>query len=280
MKCPNCGAPVEQGDRFCGECGTDLTKVAAVSSQDSTELESSETLHSHNENEPKHSNQQPSFDKEKFNQQANEIKHEGTSFFSQLFKSHDSVVAGTKPFSLPFIGIVSAVFLILTLIILAIFVPSEVNYIGYGVTKSGIVTKSFFGILLFLVISYALLVGVTRLVIKDNISFVKILSDFVFINTFSFIFFILGLLLVKGEVYSIGSFLFLLGTFIFFASAIYLITKYSSYHTLRIPAFFGIILYIFVQLIVLSVYGEMLQNTFEDIFGSMLEDIFNDGGGF
>ncbi|MDU7037461.1 MAG: zinc ribbon domain-containing protein, partial [Staphylococcus simulans] len=24
MKCPKCGAPVEQDDRFCGECGIDL----------------------------------------------------------------------------------------------------------------------------------------------------------------------------------------------------------------------------------------------------------------
>lgn len=280
MKCPKCGAPVEQDDRFCGECGIDLTKVSAVSSQNSTESESSQALHNHNENEPTHSNQQPSFDKEKFNQHANEIKHEGTSFFSQLFKSHDNVIAGTKSFSLKFIGILSAVFLILTLIVLAIFVPSEVNYIGYGVTKSGIVTKSFFGILLFLIISYGLLAGVTRLVVKDNISFAKILSDFVFINTFSFIFFILGLLLLRGEIYSIGSFLLLLGIVSFYASAVYLITKYSSYHTLRIPVFFGIIIYIVVQFIVLSIYGEMLRNTFVDIFGSMLEDLFRFGGGF
>lgn len=39
MKCPKCGAPVEQDDRFCGECGIDLTKVSAVSSQNSTESE-------------------------------------------------------------------------------------------------------------------------------------------------------------------------------------------------------------------------------------------------
>ena len=30
MNCPNCGMPVSPEDRFCGECGTDLTKSKPV----------------------------------------------------------------------------------------------------------------------------------------------------------------------------------------------------------------------------------------------------------
>lgn len=288
MNCPNCGAPVEHDDRFCGECGTDLTQHAAVSSSKTSTPQHthtshndySETVHSQTNTQPSQSNQQPTFDKEKFNQQANEIKHEGSSFFSKLFKSHDSVVSENRPFSLKFVGILSPVFLIITLITLTILIPKEVNMIGYGITKSGLVTKSFFGILLFIVIGYAALAGVTRLIIKDHISFAKLLSDYVFINTFSFIFFILGVLLFRLEIYSLGLFLTFLGIISFYATAIYLLTKYSSFHAIRIPVFFGVVIYLVIQIIVISIYGEMLRNTFMGIFSQAMEDLLPFGGDF
>ena len=199
MYCPNCGAPVGPDDRFCGECGTDLTKskpvAATTQTQDqpdtsrsnasaATHAETqpehhSKNAHTHQEphTQPSNSNQQPAFDTDKFNQQANEIKHEGSSFFSKLFKSHDSVVAEDQPFSLKFIGILAAVFLIISLLVIVILVPQEVSI--FGVSKASAVSNLFFSLILFIALGYGILALTARLTIKDSISFVKLLSDFV-----------------------------------------------------------------------------------------------------
>ncbi len=317
MHCPNCGAPVGPDDRFCGECGTDLTKskpVAAAKKQDQPDpsrTNATSTSHAETQSETQHhsqslkhpniethtnhtqqeqhtnynhtgqpatSNQQPTFNSEKFNQHANDIKHEGSTFFSKLFKTHDSVVAEDKPFSLKFIGILSAVFLIITLLVIMILVPKEVSYLG--VSKGDVVSNFFFSLVLFIVLGYGILALTARLTIKDSISFVKLLSDFVFVNTFSFILFILGILLLRMEIISIGSFLTLLGIISFYSAAIYIITKYSSFHAIRIPVFFGILLYIALQLIVLMIYGEMARNSLMESFKNIMDDLSPFGGGY
>ncbi len=317
MYCPNCGAPVSADDRFCGECGTDLTKskpVAASQKQDqpdTSRANATSTSHAETQSETqpnsqtlKHpniethynqtqqeqhtnynhqgqhttSNQQPTFNSEKFNQHANDIKHEGSSFFSKLFKTHDSVVAEDKPFSLKFIGILSAVFLIISLLVIMLLVPKEISY--FGVSKGSIVSNFFFSLVLFIALGYGILALTARLTIKDPISFVKLLSDFVFVNTFSFILFILGVLLLRMEIISIGSFLTLLGIISFYSAAIYIITKYSSFHAIRIPVFFGILLYIALQLIVLMIYGEMVRNSLMDSFKDLMDDFSPFGGGY
>ncbi|MEL0537312.1 zinc-ribbon domain-containing protein [Staphylococcus debuckii] len=300
MYCPNCGAPVGPDDRFCGECGTDLTKskpvAATTQTQDqpdtsrsnasaATHAETqpehhSKNAHTHQEphTQPSNSNQQPAFDTDKFNQQANEIKHEGSSFFSKLFKSHDSVVAEDQPFSLKFIGILAAVFLIISLLVIVILVPQEVSI--FGVSKASAVSNLFFSLILFIALGYGILALTARLTIKDSISFVKLLSDFVFVNTFSFILFIVGILLLRLEIISIGSFLTLLGIISFYSAAIYIITKYSSFHAIRIPVFFGILLYIALQLIVLMVYGEMVRNSLMETFKNIMDDFSPFGGGY
>lgn len=301
MYCPNCGAPVGPDDRFCGECGTDLIKskpVATTAQKIQDQPYTSRTHASqatHDETQPEHhskgehtqqephtqpsnSNQQPSFDTEKFNQHANEIKHEGSSFFSKLFKSHDSVVAEDQPFSLKFIGILAAVFLIISLLVITILVPQEVSI--FGVSKASAVSNLFFSLILFIALGYGILALTARLTIKDSISFVKLLSDFVFMNTFSFILFILGILLLRLEIISIGSFLTLLGIISFYSAAIYIITKYSSFHAIRIPVFFGILLYIALQLIVLMIYGEMVRNTLMESFKNIMDDFSPFGGGY
>ncbi|AYU54220.1 zinc-ribbon domain-containing protein [Staphylococcus debuckii] len=301
MYCPNCGAPVGPDDRFCGECGTDLTKskpVAATAQKtedqpDTSRTNSSAVTHAetqpehHSKNEhahqephtqPSNSNQQPAFDTDKFNQQANEIKHEGSTFFSKLLKSHDSVVAEDQPFSLKFIGILAAVFLIISLLVIVILVPQEVSI--FGVSKASAVSNLFFSLILFIALGYGILALTARLTIKDSISFVKLLSDFVFVNTFSFILFIVGILLLRLEIISIGSFLTLLGIISFYSAAIYIITKYSSFHAIRIPVFFGILLYIALQLIVLMVYGEMVRNSLMETFKNIMDDFSPFGGGY
>ncbi|GEP83637.1 Acyl-CoA cholesterol acyltransferase [Staphylococcus piscifermentans] len=305
MYCPNCGTPVGPDDRFCGECGTDLTKSkpvtdtaqktedqpdtsrthASAATHAETPSETQPERHSKNEHaqqephtQPTNSNQQPAFDTDKFNQQANEIKHEGSSFFSKLFKSHDSVVAEDQPFSLKFIGILAAVFLIISLLVITILVPQEVSI--FGISKANAVSNLFFSLVLFIALGYGILALTARLTIKDAISFVKLLSDFVFVNTFSFILFILGILLLRLEIISIGSFLTLLGIISFYSAAIYIITKYSSFHAIRIPVFFGILIYIALQLIVLMVYGEMVRNSLMETFKNIMDDFPSFGGGY
>lgn len=305
MCCPNCGTPVGPDDRFCGECGTDLTKSKPVTATAQETEDQPDTSHTHasvathaetpseikpeyhpkNEHahqephtQPTNSNQQAAFDTDKFNQQANEIKHEGSSFFSKLFKSHDSVVAEDQPFSLKFIGILAAVFLIISLLVITILVPQEVSFLG--VSKASAVSNLFFSLILFIALGYGILALTARLTIKDSISFVKLLSDFVFMNTFSFILFILGILLLRLEIISIGSFLTLLGIISFYSAAIYIITKYSSFHAIRIPVFFGILLYITLQLIVLMIYGEMVRNSLMESFKNIMDDFSPFGGGY
>ena len=64
ITCPNCGSPVAPGERFCGECGTDVTAARQQAASDAGRTTPMPS-------EPPVANQQPTYNQQaQYNQQA------------------------------------------------------------------------------------------------------------------------------------------------------------------------------------------------------------------
>lgn len=311
MNCPNCGAKITPEDRFCGECGTPLnqnpkpsenthhnvpkresdsiehqdeTKKYVHPSESNDHAQQNENLSRTNRTEQTQAQQQvppnqqqpehraepqySSIDREKFNKHAQEIKTEGLTFFKSLFTSHDSVVARKHPFNLKTILTITIVYAVLNLILLSILASAFLD--------GSIIFKIWLSILLFIAINLVITFGIVRLVIKDPVPFMKVFSDFIFINTFAWLFFTITLLLLTMN--SSGTFFlftFLIALIGFLNTPVYLITMYANRNMIRIPVFYGILIYIIIELIVFKITGQMLLKTLIRFLPSEISSFFN-----
>lgn len=283
MKCPNCGAPAVPEDRFCGECGTPLspkqvnepakTKKAHTLDSESKISEPTPTI-SPKHTEPSSQEQEkpiepsPSIKTEKLNEEAQAIKNEGILFFRKLLKAPDTIINIEHTFILKFIGVLIAVFAFITILTFIAFIPSSIG--TFEISKSSLVTKFCFSIFCYVALSYGVTFMSARITASANINAKKVLSDYVFLNTFSFVTYIIELLFLIMNIYSIGAFFTMFGFAVLFSSSVYLITVYTKQSQVRIPVFFGILIYIASQIIILAIFGEVLRNMVIDFLQTQI----------
>lgn len=215
-----------------------------------------------------------------FSEHAKEVTEESKGFFKSAFIAPDQVVKSHHAFSFKLLLSLLIVGLLVVAILLALVIPSSIGI--FATPKSTIISSVIIGIIIFLAVIMGATYGITRLVVRQPISFKKVLSDFVLINSVSVAVLAIGLILMFANAYGFGGALFMLSFLLIVVSGVYMIAKYSTNHDTRISSFYGVIFYIIILFLFTIIFGESL---FNQIFGNLLNEfnnVFNifDGGSY
>lgn len=232
------------------------------------------------QNVPQQKPHQSHIDKEKLNQHAQEIKKEGAIFFKKLFRSQDYTIAERQPFSMKLILTITVLCALVSLLVDMLFFHHLLTSLEKLVNASldtdidkKLAMNVWFKLIFYVAISFGITYGIARLVVKDNLSVHKVYSDFIFINTISTIIYALGVFLTTLDMYKIGFFAIIIATFVFMNSTIFLITKYGAFYNLRIPSFYGVIIFVIVELLLINYFGHSIVDEIIDVIPREVREV-------
>lgn len=279
MKCLNCGHPLNEGDLFCGECGTKVERVEKVVSEPVKQTvtpkvkpepkpEVTQESVSHNSHQQTAATNPTPPASPKMNVQSNQLVNEAKDFFTKAFKNHDQAISDGRIFSPVLSGILFGAGLLLSLLILYLKVPEEI--ISFGVSKGDIAFKLFLFILVYSAVSMLAAFGLTKAMISSKVSFTKVFSDYVLVNTYSAIVGIVGLLFFSFKSFSFGNVVALLGLLMLGYSGVYLIAKYSVLFGSKLPSFLAVVVYTIIMAVVFLLF----KDTFTDLILTIIKGAF------
>ncbi|MEB2656478.1 zinc-ribbon domain-containing protein [Staphylococcus haemolyticus] len=217
-----------------------------------------------------YSNHQQPQQTSQFSDHAKEVTEESKGFFKSAFASPDQVLKSQQAFSFKLLFSLIIVGLLVVALLLAIVIPSSVGM--FETPKSQIIFSVVLGIILFLAVIVGATYGITHLVVRQPITFKKVLSDFVLINSVSVAVLLIALILMFANSFSFGGALFILSILLIVVSGVYMIAKYSANHHTRFSSFYGVIIYIIVFFLFVIIFGESL---FNQIFGNLISEFNN-----
>ncbi|OFP27804.1 zinc-ribbon domain-containing protein [Staphylococcus sp. HMSC068H08] len=230
----------------------------------------SHTYHNQPQYDQSYSNHQQPQQTSQFSDHAKEVTEESKGFFKSAFASPDQVLKSQQAFSFKLLFSLIIVGLLVVALLLAIVIPSSVGM--FETPKSQIIFSVVLGIILFLAVIVGATYGITRLVVRQPITFKKVLSDFVLINSVSVAVLLIALILMFANSFSFGGALFILSILLIVVSGVYMIAKYSANHQTRFSSFYGVIIYIIVFFLFVTIFGESL---FNQIFGNLISEFNN-----
>ncbi|MCH4476640.1 zinc-ribbon domain-containing protein [Staphylococcus haemolyticus] len=224
----------------------------------------------HQMHQPQSNQHQQPQQTSQFSDHAKEVTEESKGFFKSAFASPDQVLKSQQAFSFKLLFSLIIVGLLVVALLLAIVIPSSVGM--FETPKSQIIFSVVLGIILFLAVIVGATYGITHLVVRQPITFKKVLSDFVLINSVSVAVLLIALILMFANSFSFGGALFILSILLIVVSGVYMIAKYSANHHTRFSSFYGVIIYIIVFFLFVIIFGESL---FNQIFGNLISEFNN-----
>ena len=230
----------------------------------------SHTYHNQPQYDQSYSNHQQPQQTSQFSDHAKEVTEESKGFFKSAFASPDQVLKSQQAFSFKLLFSLIIVGLLVVALLLAIVIPSSVGM--FETPKSQIIFSVMLGVILFLAVIVGATYGISRLVVRKPITFKKVLSDFVLINSVSVAVLLIALILMFANSFSFGGALFILSILLIVVSGVYMIAKYSANHHTRFSSFYGVIIYIIVFFLFVTIFGESL---FNQIFGNLISEFNN-----
>ena len=240
--------------------------------------------HDSSTNQPNHQQQtqqnHQQFDQ--FSHQAKEVTQESKGFFKSAFVAPDQMIKSNHAFSFKLLlSLLIAGFLVVA-ILLAIMISGDAADVIGG--KGSIILSMITGMILFLAVGVGATFAITRLVVKQPLSFRKVLSDYVLINSVSVALLFISFLLFIANSYVFSGSIFILSTLLFLVSGIYMIAKYSANSDTRFSSFYGVIIYMIIIFLFISIFGEsflhQMINQFTQNIGNLFDSDFFDGGGY
>lgn len=228
------------------------------------------TYHNQQQYNQSYSNHQQPQQTSQFSDHAKEVTEESKGFFRSAFASPDQVLKSQQAFSFKLLFSLIIVGLLVVALLLAIVIPSSVGM--FETPKSQIIFSVMLGVILFLAVIVGATYGISRLVVRQPITFKKVLSDFVLINSVSVAVLLIALILMFANSFSFGGALFMLSILLIIVSGVYMIAKYSANHHTRFSSFYGVIIYIIVFFLFVTIFGESL---FNQIFGNLISEFNN-----
>lgn len=236
MNCPNCQNPVSADDLYCGKCGRPLDGQSNAKQTFATI-------------------------------QDTKIVGEGRNFFKNVFVSHDKEILSDHKYSY----LLSLSLIAIPLILLSIIVM----FIGNDVPAFPIIKKIF--VLAFMIIggTTGLIYGLLHLFTASKISYQKILSDYILLNTFSIISLMLGALFFRMGAEPIGMFFMLLFFLVFLVLPLYILTKYISQQKTSIASYYLILTFIVCQTLLTMMVAESVAIFIAQLAASAVQNQLN-----
>lgn len=235
MQCPNCNAQIFENDRFCGECGTDVSAVTMKQTAPQTE----------NNNEEAAQQRKAA---QKANSNANTYFTTVLSFIKNAFIKPGTMIAGDKIYA-PSVtaGTVGIGTLIVSLLL---FIFSR--------SVAGPYTEVPFSVLLTIIFSMAVIIaiyyGVTMLMnvllLKNTKSWQQILHDFSVSTTIVLGLFIISIAFSAITLVEIGALFWIVGILLFITAPIYIFLKYAQGNNVKFDSYYSLIIYFVINAII------------------------------
>lgn len=236
MQCPNCNAQIFENDRFCGECGTDVSAVTMKQTAFQTE---------HNINEEAGQQRKAA---QKANSNANTYFTTVLSFIKNAFIKPGTLIAGDKIYA-PSVtaGTVGIGTLIVSLLL---FIFSR--------SVAGPYTEVPFSVLLTIIFSMAVIIaiyfGVTMLMnvllLKNTKSWQQILHDFSVSTTIVLGLFIISIAFSAITLVEIGALFWIVGILLFITAPIYIFLKYAQGNNVKFDSYYSLIIYFVINAVI------------------------------
>lgn len=235
MQCPNCNAAVFENDRFCGECGTDVSALT-TKVENTTQTEQQSTAQASRPAARPAANS------------SNAYVKTALSFAKNALLKPASLIGGNKMYA-P--SVTAGTVGILTVILSLLFFIMTRATVG---EYTEVPISALFNVLIISAVIIAVFYGITMLmnilVLKTSISWKKILHDFSVSTTIVLVLFIIAIAFSAITLVEISAFFMIIGLLLFITAPIYIFMKYATDDNVKFDSFYALIIYFVANAIV------------------------------
>lgn len=242
MQCPNCGAEIFKEDKFCGECGHNVSDITqANDASDGTTTETSEHQQSYIQETSAEDQTSSGID-------VSSILNEGWSMIKSAFLAPAKLIGSKEYYSSAVSGSVIAV-LLLVFSLLAFITMRNATSDATSLYGEPIIPISAFfytflyGLLIFAVF-FLITLLMNKLIIEASAPWEKVLNDFSLTSIIIISLFIVGVLLNLISLYEIGLFFFAIGGAFFGISPLYIFLRYAENNNTKIDSYYSVAIYV------------------------------------
>lgn len=258
MICPNCSAEVFEEDKFCGECGQDLSKMEPLegnpdptvnNNNQDRNLKESEKINNYNASTGQGSERAKTYFSEVFSFYKDAVLSPGRS----IGRGYDiSIVAGTVGLLMLIGSIIAFIQMRSALGDVVVPISSLFEYIFIMLIVFGI----FFGITYLLIL----------IVIRESKHWKEIFSDFSIPAVIVFSLFVFASLLNLITLYEIGFLVSLIAFLLFITTPVYILLRYAENNNVKFDSFYALIVYYVLAAIVFYITGRLVIGIFIENF--------------
>lgn len=246
MQCPNCNAQIFENDRFCGECGTDVSAVTGKPAASGTQQPQSGVS----------SKQSSTYFTTVLTFFKNAILRPGTLIGADKIYA-PSVTTGT-------VGMATVIFSLLFFIMGRSFAGP------YAEVPFSVLVRIFFFMAVIIAIYYGVTMLMNVLLLKNAKSWQQILHDFSVSTTIVLGLFIVAIAFSAITLVEIGALFWVVGLLLFITAPIYIFLKYAQNDNVKFDSYYSLIIYFVINAII---YYILLRITIAQSLYFM-EDLF------
>ena len=236
----------------------------------------------HQNNSQQQNNSQPTQNQQPqgpdFKQHSTDIFNEMKDFFRTAFTRPDQIISSSKSFSAKTLVTLLVAGFIVTAVFLAIMIPEGFLETFLQTEKSSAIGSFIFALFIGLIILFFVTYLLLRM-INVNIPLQKFLSDFVLINTIPVVLFLIGCLLVRMHAFTVAITILILSLLMLMVTPVYLMTKNSHQHQLRMPVIYAILIYFLIVAFILRIFVESFITDSIGSAADALDGIFDQSSG-
>src|SRR5699024_7504715 len=296
MNCPNCGATVQPGDKFCGECGTNLTTVNkketfvpsskseenahVQTSKDSQEREAARPVDSNQqaskENQPIHNNESV------HNEKVNGFLKETWNFTLDTFKAPTHTTLNARRYNVGAALTALALFILLNALIFTGMLSSLYSYGSMSYVHSfpflSVMLRLFFVLALYFFVLYAVGLALS-MIFNKFVDFKTLIKQYSSVFIISISLHVISLLFALLGIIQISIFFMLLALIVLVFTTLYVFLTNSENKTVRLDKLYISILHFLAialgLLIVSLLSAEILAGPVFNFLDDILSDPFN-----
>lgn len=234
MQCPNCHAQIFENDRFCGECGTDVSAVTMQQPADAARQQDHPDTGGHT---------QP-----KKNSNAGSFFTTVLTFFKNSFLKPGSMIGSGKIYAPQ---VTAATVGIAALIVSLLFFIMSRSFAGpYTEIPISFLISVFFTLAVIIAIFFGITMLMNVLLLKTKSSWQQILHDFSVSTTVVLGLYTIAILFSAITLVEIGVLFWMIGSLLFITAPIYIFLRYAGNNNVKFDSYYSLVIYFLINAIV------------------------------
>lgn len=250
MKCPNCGAQVFEEDKFCGECGQDLTKMDPLAG-DSEPVLNDVNQDPYLKESEKNNN---------YNSSSNQGNEKAKTYFTEVLSFYKGAVLSPGRS----IGRRYDISIVAGTVGLLLLIGSLITFVQMRSALGDVIIpfSTLFEYLIAMIILFGVFFGITYLlvliVIRESKHWKDVFNDFSVPAVIVFTLFILASLLNLITLYELGFLVSLVAFLLFITAPVYIFLRYAENNNVKFDSFYALIIYYALAAIVFYIMGRLV----------------------